>query len=128
MLETSGPKKGIEPAFYSVAGTSYFGGLFDVLDENVDQYVTHSGNSNGRIQEIGRKLTNSFGIELGNVYKISKDIYNSEWPSFGRTKLGGSWSDDIQLAKSAPSNLWKTIAGFRWSDTGFSLVRTCVVK
>lgn len=90
---------------------------------NVNDYVTHWGNSNRQIQPVGQKTLNGFGLELGNIWKMSKDLYDSAHPEWGRSVRGGSWGNDVSLAKSGNRNY--AIAGNRGDRMGFSLVRTC---
>ena len=100
-----------------------------ITDKNVDEYVTHYGNSNKpdpkvrQIQPVGHKKLNEFGIELGNVWKISKGMYhpvNSEW---GRAACGGGWCFNASSA-SSEERIYANV-GYRHSNVGFALLRTC---
>ena len=101
-----------------------------VTDDNVDQYVTHNGNSDGQIQPVGKKNVqgedaikkNAFGIELGNVWKLSKNVSHFGH-HFGRFTRGGSWNDQVNLAQSDRRMI--AFSGDRNSDTGLSLTRKC---
>lgn len=95
----------------------------DVTESNIDHYVTHLGNSNGQIQPIGQKRLNGFGIELGNVIKITKDIFDSSRPQLGRVSRGGSWNSDRQFHGS--NYRYPRLLGDRNNQVGFSLVRIC---
>ena len=103
----------------------------NVTDENVNQYITHSGNSGGQIQSVGRKdasgefviKKNEFGIELGNVWKMSKTLYDPARPGLGRSISGGSWLGGVGFAKSVGRSYANT--GLRNAYMGFSLLRTC---
>ncbi len=122
-----GDVSGKSTARYSlgVAGGSSSGIERVVLlnDENVDDYITHEGNSSGRLRPVGLKRVNAFGLELGNVWKLSKDPYYVSQPKVGRTARGGCWFFDLSCASSH----YKTIAyaGDRQDFIGFSLVRRC---
>jgi formylglycine-generating enzyme required for sulfatase activity len=100
-----------------------------VTEANVDDYLTHEGNSNTdgigpKIQPIGRKKLNSFGIELGNIWKMSKDIYDSVHPNWGRSKRGGGWFDSkVNMRSDNRSGL--SFPGVRYTHVGFTLVRKC---
>ena len=47
-----------------------------VTAHNVTEYVTQSGKSNRQVQPVGERRLNAFGGELGNVWKMSSDLYN----------------------------------------------------
>lgn len=122
-----GDVTGANTAKYSVAKGEQ-GNLMDVTDANVNQYVTHYNNSNTdgtgrRIQPVGQKTLNAFGIELGNVWKMSKDIYDPAHPEWGRSVRGGSWDYGVGFAESRIR--LNADAGARYGNLGFSLVRTC---
>jgi formylglycine-generating enzyme required for sulfatase activity len=93
-----------------------------VTDQNVNDYVTHAENSNGQIQPVGNKRPNAFGIELGNVAKMSKDIFDPANPYLGRSTRDHSWSHTID-GNSADSGF--VYAGYLRDFIGISLVRTC---
>ncbi len=116
-----GDVSGKNTARYSVAQVR--GEFVNLNDENVDEYVTHEGNSAGRPRSVGLKRTNAFGLELGNVLRLSKDPYYTAHPSAGRSARGGCWFFDVRCASSK----YKTIAyaGDRQDYIGFSLVRRC---
>ena len=94
-----------------------------VTAQNVNDYLTHAGNSNNQVQPVGHKWTNAFGIELGNVWKISKEDYDPTEPALGRAIRGGSCANDVSFAKSRFRG--SAGAGNRVDDMGFALVRTC---
>jgi formylglycine-generating enzyme required for sulfatase activity len=113
---------GKNTAEYSVAKDKQ-GNLIDVTDANVDEYMTYSGNSNGKIQPVGGKKLNAFGIERGNVSKMSKDLFDSTEPTWGRSVRGGSCVSVLSCTRSQFS--CRAFAGDRGEWIGFSLVRTC---
>ena len=91
--------------------------------QNVNEYVTYVDNSNQQIQPVGQKKFNAFGIELGNVQKISKTPYDPADPNWGRSVRGGGWSyADFYAESDYRHNM---SIGSRDDDMGFSLVRTC---
>ena len=100
-----------------------------VTDTNVDEYVTYYGNSNKpgpkvrQIQPVGHKKLNEFGIELGNVWKISKDMYDPAHSEWGRAACGGSWYSSASYASSG--RRFDAGVGDRGSNDGFALLRTC---
>ncbi len=108
---------------FGLAGDSTVGALVDIRYENADDYIFHEGNSRERIQPIGSKRANAFGIELGNVWKMSKDPFTTPQGSYGRVARGGSWFFDLSCAESS----YRTIVypGDRQDFVGLSLVRTC---
>jgi formylglycine-generating enzyme required for sulfatase activity len=95
-----------------------------VTDANVDEYVTHIGNSNRKIQPVGVKTPNAFKIELGNVSSISRSPdFDSDNQLWGRKAIGGSYSTLLTQAQSDHRS--GVMAGDPRSDSGFSLVRKC---
>lgn len=99
-----------------------------VTDNNIDQYVTYFGNSNGQIQPIGKKLLNRFGVELGNVRRTAKgrtpQPYDDDNSFAGHcAALGGSFTMDRYNCE--PLNGGPLTGGSRLDDLGFDLVRTC---
>ena len=100
-----------------------------VTEKNVDEYVTHYGNSNKpdpkvhQIQPVGHKKLNEFGIELGNVWEISKNIYDSKHPELGRAAYGRSWR--YNASSSSFGKLIGAGVGDRDSYFGFVLLRLC---
>ena len=108
-----GDETGLNQDLYSKGFTS----------QNVGEYVTHRGNSNQQIQSVGQKKLNAFGIELGNVWKMSKELYSQGQPAWGRSVRGGGWADDVSGAGSGSRH--GAAAGRRSDDVGLALVRTC---
>lgn len=112
-----GDQTGTNPDLYSAG----------VTDANVNDYVTHWGNSGPegqkQIQPVGQKTLNAFGIELGNVWKMSKDLYDPTYATWGRSVRGGTWDGGVNGARS--DIRLGANAGFRNGSMGFSLVRTC---
>ena len=99
-----------------------------VTRANVDEYVTSWENSNPdgqgrRAQPVGNKRPNAFGIELGNVWELSSDLYNPLTLEWGRARRGGSWLDFVDGAGSARRD--NANPGYAYGNVGFSLVRTC---
>lgn len=90
---------------------------------NVNEFVTHWGNSGHQIQPVGNKTPNRFGIELGNVWKMSKELYDPAHRNYGRSVRGGGWGSDVYHAESGVR--YHACAGDRDGYMGVSLVRTC---
>lgn len=114
---------GKSTAKYSLAIDPISGSLIEVNDAHVNEYVTHCKNSNDRIQPIGNKKLNAFGIELGNIWKMSKDIADPAHPEYGRSIRGGGWGYNVIYAESDVRR--GAGAGDRLDGMGFSLVRRC---
>jgi hypothetical protein len=87
-----------------------------VTEQNVNDYVTHQLNSSGQMQPVGLKIPNGFGIELGNVWKLSKD----------GTIRGGAWSNSVYQARSAFKNHLSVPGITRHPSIGFVLLKTCL--
>ena len=85
--------------------------------------MTYSENSNEQIQSVGQKRLNAFGIELGNVWKMSKELFILAQPTLGRSVRGGSWNHDVSDAGSGYR--LDANAGYRNGYIGLALVRTC---
>ena len=94
-----------------------------VNDSNIGQYLDYSSNPDSQIQPVGQKYLNAFGIELGNVRKISKDLSSPAYPHWGQSMLGGSWNDDAYCSDSSVRNC--EYAGRRTGTAGFSVIRIC---
>jgi formylglycine-generating enzyme required for sulfatase activity len=99
-----------------------------VIAANVNEFVTYYGNSNpdgtgNQIQSVGNKTSNRFGIELGNVWKMSKDLHSPAQRSHGRSIRGGGWNNDINFAESGVRS--SAYAGYRFDYVGLALVRSC---
>ena len=91
-----------------------------VTAHNVNEYVTHSGNSNGQVQPVGERRLNAFGVELGNVWKMSSDLYDTSRRNLGRSMRGGSWRLVVSNAESGNRN--NANAGNRNSNMGFDCI------
>jgi hypothetical protein len=96
---------------------------------NVKEYVTYSENSDTdgtgkKIQPVGLKKLNAFGIELGNVIKITKDLRTPDLPIRTQRIRGASWSSERSLVNSDYEFLG-ILVGNRNSFVGFALVRNC---
>ena len=102
-----------------------------VTNANVNDYVVHRGNSDTgfghQIQPVGLKKPNAFGVDiLGNVWTMSKDLYSSERPALGRSARGGSWTNRVDDAEVDFSR--QAVAGYRFNNMSFSLVRRCETR
>jgi hypothetical protein len=84
-------------------------------------YITCRENAQDSIQPNGRKLRNSFGIELGNVERMSKSPFS---PSFtGRFALGGAWNEEGRSAELIYRGT--ETPGVYSPGIGISLIRKC---
>jgi formylglycine-generating enzyme required for sulfatase activity len=99
------------------------GSPVDVNDNNRDDYIWHFGNSGAKIQPMGTKKVNAFGIERPSVLMMSKDIYDATRPNLGRSMRGGSWGYSASNAESQIR--FHAYAGYRNVGMGFPLVRKC---
>lgn len=94
-----------------------------VTDTNANEYVIYWDNSNHQIQSVGQKKLNAFGIEFGNVWKISSDLIDKMDPRRGRAVCSGDW---IRVIPNGLSVLLDTtLVGYRFPHVGFDLVRHC---
>jgi hypothetical protein len=101
--------------------------LIDVNEGNMNEYITHLGNSNtdgtgDQIQPLGTKKPNAFNIERPSVWIMSKESYSSD-PDDGRSMRSGSWLSDIDGVNSAFR--FHLTAGSHGVNVGFALARTC---
>lgn len=103
-----------------------------VTNKNADQYVTHKENSGGQIQPVGHKRLNEFGIELGNVYKISKD--SCRWLTLEHHSVSyarfcdlspGSYCSEVHSAAARLHTDIQIGPRLCREDAGFVLVRDC---
>ncbi len=94
-----------------------------VTDENINKYITYGKNTYYEIQPIGKVTPNRFGIELGNVWKLTKDLYEDTRPDLGRSIRGGGWGDSDRPKSDSRFYHHPDDTG---SDHGFTLVRHCV--
>jgi hypothetical protein len=110
-------------AHFSLVLDSESGDRIELTEQNAHDYIIHEGNSQGRVQPVGLKKPNAFGIELGNVWKMSRDPFSPDSRQLGRAARGGSWFFDLSCAESD----YRTIIypGDRQDFVGFSLVRNC---
>lgn len=119
-----GDVTGLRKAQYGVAIDEKTGALMEIDDKNVGSYVT-SARSNHEIKPIGLKELNAFGVELGNVWLLTQDIYDPEHPNWGRSIRGGSWKYNVDSAESHVRLNVQVDAPI--DDVGFAWSRTCPV-
>ena len=101
-----------------------------ITEDNVDQYITYWGSFNGgcigpvkcELQPVGKKMRNRFGIELGNAWRLSTDLFDPAVPKASTTVRGGCYNSGKNRIES---DLRSYSAGEYRCATGFSLIRTC---
>ena len=103
---------------------------FDEKLNSEDEYIWHSGNSNGQTNPVGRKKPNAWGLHdmHGNVWEWCSDKY-SEYPKnpvidpagsedgVGHVIRGGCWGEGLLRCRSANRKKFEAVCcGFDWLD------------
>lgn len=92
------------------------------IPNNLDNYAWDKSNSNNELQEVGKKLPNSFGLYdiLGNVWEYTEELqYEKE-----RCELvGGSYDIHINKSTIFYGCHWNITKPYGASDIGFRLVK-----
>jgi formylglycine-generating enzyme required for sulfatase activity len=123
-----GDVSGLRPASYTVVKDEQ-GNLIEVTNENRDEYVIHSGNSDTdgagpKLQPVDSKKPNAFGLHiLGNVRRMSKTYTNQSCIVYGLVTRGGSFTSDVNYVRSHFRQTAKYDEDF--NEVGFTLVRRC---
>ena len=95
-----------------------------VNENNVHEFYTHEDSPDSRVHTVGLKRLNAFGLELGNVWKLSKDIFDPNAPLCGRSLRGGVWRHAGRNHHLFSSEMpYCDGAGVRSEFKGFTLVR-----
>ncbi|MFH7320224.1 SUMF1/EgtB/PvdO family nonheme iron enzyme [Desulfurivibrio sp. D14AmB] len=110
-------------------------------DKIVDDFVWHSGNSEGRLQPVGRKKPNDLGLHdmSGNIWEWCEDIWHpnyenaprdagpwleqagGKFPPRRRVLRGGSWNFNIRNARTTYRD-WNN-SDYRFFVIGLRLAR-----
>lgn len=94
-----------------------------IHDSNVDDFVFHRGNSEGRPQSVEKIARNAFGLRIsGNVWNLSKTPSDVRYPENGQAMRGGSGDSDLDRAQS---HIVVRSFAERTNWIGFTLIRDC---
>jgi formylglycine-generating enzyme required for sulfatase activity len=90
----------------------------------LDEVAWYRGNSEERIQSIGGKRPNQWGLYdmLGNVWDWCWDVYDAEVYGSYRVLRGGGWSDEHWSCRASVRR--RSHPTFRIDDVGFRLARS----
>jgi formylglycine-generating enzyme required for sulfatase activity len=117
---------------------SYSFGELAEDQSNLKVHAWYNSSSGDRTHRVAVKQPNAFGLfdVYGNVWEWAEDLYgnysdasdqNTPWVDpvgkvgFNRVLRGGCWNDGARSLRSAYR--YYALAGFRWNDVGFRLVR-----
>jgi len=93
-------------------------------EKDLDKYAWYDKNSNGKIYEVGTKLSNPWGLYdmHGNVWEWCEDWYNKN----KNTKVirGGSWGSDSVDTQST-RRLWDNVTSKDYKG-GFRILRETI--
>ena len=105
------------------------GDRLNVEGAELDEIAWHSGNSGGRMQPVGLKKPNAWGLYdmIGNVWEVCRDTWNATLPSTDQTNpaycsggwdlvsRGGAFTEEASNVYSAArrQNAKKTAEGVR---------------
>ena len=105
------------------------GDRLNVEGAELDEIAWHSGNSGGRMQPVGLKKPNAWGLYdmIGNVWEVCRDTWNATLPSTDQTdpayyawgwdlvSRGGAFTEEASNVYSAArhQNTKKTAEGVR---------------
>ena len=89
----------------------------------LDDIAWYRGNSAERIQPVGRKAANPWGLfdMLGNVWEWCFDIYDAEVYGDYRVLRGGGWFDEPWSCRASVRR--RSMPTLRIDDLGFRLAR-----
>ncbi|QRX90553.1 formylglycine-generating enzyme family protein [Streptomyces noursei] len=90
----------------------------------LDEIAWHQGNSGGRIQPVGAKQPNTWGLYdmLGNVWDWCWDVYDAEVYGTYRVLRGGGWADEHWSCRASVRR--RSHPTFRIDDVGFRIARS----
>jgi len=91
----------------------------DQYHDDIDAIAWHSGNSQGRLHSVRRKMSNQYGLYdmIGNVWEWCHDPHTDESLQVYR---GGSWLIYPRFCCCASRG--SNVPSFRFSDIGFRFV------
>lgn len=90
----------------------------------LEQVAWYEENSGGRVQEVGKKLPNAWGLYdmLGNVWEWCWDLYDEQVYGSYRVFRGGSWAEEARGCGATCRR--RSHPTFRIDDLGFRLARS----
>ncbi|WP_052862835.1 formylglycine-generating enzyme family protein [Streptomyces niger] len=90
----------------------------------LDEIAWYRGNSQERIQDVGGKRPNEWGLHdmLGNVWNWCWDVYDPEVYGEYRVLRGGGWFDEHWSCRASARR--RSHPDFRVDDVGFRVARS----
>ncbi len=99
-------------------------GSNDVRYGELDEIAWHAGNSGERLQPVGGKRPNAWGLHdtIGNVWEWCWDVFDPEVYGSYRVLRGGGWCDPPHACRAACRR--RSHPTFRIDDVGFRVARS----
>jgi formylglycine-generating enzyme required for sulfatase activity len=99
-------------------------GTTEVIYGEIDKIAWYKENSNGKIQEVGKKEPNAWGLYdmLGNVWEWCWGVYDEKIYGSYRIFRGGGWSDTARGCLA--SNHRRSHPTFYIDDLGLRLAKS----
>ncbi|WP_285487253.1 formylglycine-generating enzyme family protein [Amycolatopsis taiwanensis] len=94
----------------------------------LDEIGWYRGNSGERVQEVGGKRPNAWGLHdmLGNVWEWCWDVYDPEVYGSYRVLRGGGWFDEDWSCRASVRR--RSHPTYRVDDVGLRVARSAPVK